>query len=98
MVTMGPKACRRPATIDAEVHDAVMALPPDERRDREKANATAREGLRLGPRRPAAVRTVLRRRRSSAPPVPLPRRPIAGLDQGQESDAPVDREVKEVFA
>ena len=42
-----------PLTIDAEVHDAVMALPPDERRDRAKVNEAAREGLRLGPLRPA---------------------------------------------
>jgi hypothetical protein len=27
--------------IDAEIHEAVMALPPDERRDREKVNAAA---------------------------------------------------------
>src|SRR5437588_5793795 len=33
-------------TVDAEIHDAVMALPPDERRDREKVNEAAREGLR----------------------------------------------------
>jgi hypothetical protein len=30
-----------------------MALPPDERRDREKVNEALREGLRLGPLRPA---------------------------------------------
>jgi len=27
-----------PLTIDAAIHDAVMALPPDERRDRAKVN------------------------------------------------------------
>ena len=37
-------------TIDAAVYDAVMALPPDERRDRAKVNAAV---LRLGPLRPA---------------------------------------------
>ena len=39
--------------IDAEIHEAVMALPPDERRDRTKVNEAVREGLRLGPLRPA---------------------------------------------
>src|SRR5712671_3106750 len=39
--------------IDAAIHDAVMALPPDERRDRAKVNVAVREGLRLGPLRPA---------------------------------------------
>jgi hypothetical protein len=29
-------------TIDAEIHDAVMALPPDERRDRAKVNEAVR--------------------------------------------------------
>ena len=42
-----------PLTIDAEIHDAVMAMPPDERRDRTKVNEAVREGLRLGPLRPA---------------------------------------------
>jgi hypothetical protein len=42
-----------PPTIDAAVYDAVMALPPDERRDRAKVNAAVRDGLRLGPLRPA---------------------------------------------
>jgi hypothetical protein len=32
-----------------------MALPPDERRDREKVNEAVREGLRLGPLRPAGT-------------------------------------------
>src|ERR1700682_3318066 len=32
-------------TIDAAIHDAVMALPPDERRDRAKVNEAARDGL-----------------------------------------------------
>ena len=36
-------------TIDAEIHDAVMALPPDERLDRAKVNAAVRDGLKLGP-------------------------------------------------
>jgi len=39
--------------IDAEIHEAVMALPPDERRDRTKVNEAVRDGLRLGPLRPA---------------------------------------------
>src|SRR6266436_4124692 len=34
------------------IHDAVMALPPDERRDRAKVNEAVRDGLRLGPLRP----------------------------------------------
>src|SRR6266478_3320548 len=35
------------------IRDAVMALPPDERRDRAKVNEAVRDGLRLGPlRRP----------------------------------------------
>jgi hypothetical protein len=38
-------------TIDAAIHDAVMALPPDERRDRAKVNEAVRDGLRLGPLR-----------------------------------------------
>jgi hypothetical protein len=36
-----------PLTIDAAIHDAVMALPPDERRDRAKVNEAVRDGLRL---------------------------------------------------
>jgi hypothetical protein len=39
-------------TIDAAIYDAVMALPPHERRDRAKVNEAVREGLRLGPLRP----------------------------------------------
>ena len=31
-------------TIDAAIHDAVMALLPDERRDRAKVNEAVREG------------------------------------------------------
>jgi len=38
-----------PLTIDADIHDGVTALPPDERRDRDKVNAAVRDGLRLGP-------------------------------------------------
>ena len=30
-------------------YDAVMALPPDERRDRAKVNEAVRDGLKLGP-------------------------------------------------
>jgi len=29
--------------IDADIHDAVMALPPDERRDRAKVKEAVRE-------------------------------------------------------
>ena len=39
--------------IDAEIHEAVMALPPDERRDRAKVNQAVREVIRLGQLRPA---------------------------------------------
>jgi len=35
-----------------DIHDAVMALPPDERRDRDKVNAAVRDGLSLGPAAP----------------------------------------------
>ena len=34
--------------IDAAIHEAVMALPPDERRDRTKVNEAVRDG-RLRP-------------------------------------------------
>jgi hypothetical protein len=40
-------------TIDAAIHDAAMALPPDERRYRAKVNEAVRDGLSLGPLRPA---------------------------------------------
>jgi hypothetical protein len=40
-------------TIDAAIYDAVMALPPNERRDRAKVNEAVRDGLRRGPLRPA---------------------------------------------
>jgi hypothetical protein len=33
-------------TIDAAIYDAVMALPPDQRRDRAKVNAAVLEGLK----------------------------------------------------
>jgi hypothetical protein len=42
-------------TISAAIHDAVVALPPEERRDREKVNAAVRDGLRLGLLRPAGT-------------------------------------------
>jgi hypothetical protein len=38
-------------TIPAEIHDAVMLLTPEERRNRELVNQVVREGV--GPRRPA---------------------------------------------
>ncbi len=41
-----------PLTIPAAINDAVMALPPDERRDPAKVNEAVREGLRLGPAAP----------------------------------------------
>jgi hypothetical protein len=50
---MGGKAGDSMLTIDADIHEAVMALPPDERRDRAKVNEAVREGLRRGPLRPA---------------------------------------------
>ena len=34
-------------TIDSAIHDAVMALPPDERRDHAKVNEAVRDGLKL---------------------------------------------------
>ena len=40
-------------TIDAAIYDAVMALSPDERRDRAKVNAAVWDGLALGELRPA---------------------------------------------
>ena len=36
-------------TISTAIHEAVMALPPDERRDRDEVNAEVRDGLKLGP-------------------------------------------------
>jgi len=35
-------------TIDAAIRDAIMALPPDERRDRAKVNKAVRESLKSG--------------------------------------------------
>ena len=35
-------------TIDAAIRDAIMALPPDERRDRAKVNKAVRQGLKSG--------------------------------------------------
>lgn len=40
-------------TIPVEIHNAVMALPPDERKDRDKVNEAVREGLRLSELRDA---------------------------------------------
>jgi hypothetical protein len=39
--------------IDAAIIEAVMALPREERLNRAKVNAAVRDGLRLGPLRPA---------------------------------------------
>ncbi|HXM73893.1 MAG TPA: hypothetical protein VN904_01360, partial [Chthoniobacterales bacterium] len=44
--------------IDAAIHEAVMALPPDERRDRAKVNEAVRDGR---------INTACRRRRSNVP-------------------------------
>jgi len=56
-------------SLDAAIHDAVVALPPDERRDRAKVNEAVRDGLKLGPLRPAgsADQYGVPRRRSSVP-------------------------------
>jgi hypothetical protein len=40
-------------TIPSEIHDAVLTLLPEERLDREKVNEAVRQGLALGPLRPA---------------------------------------------
>jgi hypothetical protein len=42
-----------PLTISAEIHEAMMALPPEVRRDRNKVNAAVRDGITLGEMRPA---------------------------------------------
>ena len=42
-------------TIGAAIHDAVMALPPDERHDRAKVSEAVRDGLKLGLQRPAGT-------------------------------------------
>jgi len=44
----GPAGPRR-----AEIHDAVMAFPRQKRRDRAKVNEAVRDGVGLGPLRPA---------------------------------------------
>lgn len=49
------KAAESDLTISAAIHNAVMALPPDERHDREKVNAAVRGRLALGPLRPAGT-------------------------------------------
>ena len=55
-------------TIDAAIHDAVMALPPDERRDRAKINAACAmvTGLARCGRQAVRTSTAFRRRRSRA--------------------------------
>jgi hypothetical protein len=40
-------------TISADIHQAVITLLPEERLDREKVNEAVRDGLALGPLRPA---------------------------------------------
>ena len=47
-------------TIDAAVYDAVMALPPDERRDRAKVNEAVR-GPQAWPAAPGRQRGSIRR-------------------------------------
>ena len=42
-------------TIKAEIHEAVMALPPEERRDRATVNEAVRDAIALGPLRPAGT-------------------------------------------
>jgi hypothetical protein len=42
-------------TIPAEIHNAVMALPPEERRDRAKVNEAVLGSIALGPPRPAGT-------------------------------------------
>ena len=44
-----------PLTISTAIHEAVMALPPDERRDRDEVKAAVPDGLKLGPLRPAGT-------------------------------------------
>jgi hypothetical protein len=53
-------------TIHADIHAAVMALPPDERRDRAKVNEAVRERIRLDRCGPLGVRTYMafRKRRN----------------------------------
>jgi hypothetical protein len=46
MVGMGGKPLDSTLTIDAAIHDAVMALPPDERCDRANVNEAVRIGLK----------------------------------------------------
>ena len=52
---MGEKPADSLLTIPAETHDAVMALSPEERRDRLTVNEAVRNGLKLGPLRPAGT-------------------------------------------
>ena len=61
-------------TIPAEIHEAVMALPPNERHDRAKVNEAVRHGLHRGP---PAVRTctAFRRQRKNEKPAGMNRRP-----------------------
>jgi hypothetical protein len=47
--------------IDAAIHDAVMALPPDERRDRRRINEAVRDGLKTWPTASARQRGSIRR-------------------------------------
>jgi hypothetical protein len=49
------KPVESPLTIPVEIHEAVMALLPEERRDREKVNEAVRDGIALGPLRPAGT-------------------------------------------
>jgi hypothetical protein len=55
LMPAGKSPVDSPLTISAEIHDAVMALPPDERRERAKVNQAVRDGVRPGPLRPAGL-------------------------------------------
>jgi hypothetical protein len=51
--------------IDAEIHEAVMALPPDERRDRAKVNEAVRDGFNEAARHQMKSPVRMRARRGS---------------------------------
>jgi len=51
-------------TIPAEIHEAVMALPPNERHDRAKVNEAVREGLQTWPAAAGWERRPVRRSES----------------------------------
>jgi hypothetical protein len=55
VVGMGHKPVDSSLTIPAEINEAIMTLLPEERLDREKVNEAVRNGLALGPLRPAGT-------------------------------------------